>query len=96
MDGHWAAQKLTLAGLLYWIDWVVNDRWRRRCWGLRGVPVGLGNIQAWLECGLKLPVPCCLLKVVQRLLVAKTKQPLTVRNWAQRFGMIKPRTFITT
>ena len=64
MDGHGATKQQAIAGLLDGINRVVDDRWRRCCRRLCGVPVSLLHIKPWLEGGLEFPVLCGLLQVV--------------------------------
>lgn len=52
------------------------------------MPIGFGNVKAWCQRGVKLPVLCRLLEVVQWLLVTEAQQPGAARDWAQRFGKI--------
>ena len=53
------------------------------------MPVLDSNVNAWLECGLELPVLRGTLQVVQPVLIAEPHQPLRVA--AQRFGKASRR-----
>lgn len=64
MDGHRATKQQAIAGLLDGINRVVDDRRKRGCRRLCGVPVSLLHVKPWLEGGLEFPVLRGLLQVI--------------------------------
>ena len=50
------------------------------------MPISFGNVKAWCQRGVKLPVLRRLLEVIQWLLVTEAQQPGAAGDWAQRFG----------
>lgn len=52
----------------------IND-WRRNDWRLSVVPLFYSSINAWFQCGLKLPITRSLVELMPPILIAKTQQP---------------------